>query len=310
MKHSHIGANGLRLHTVEVGEGPAVLFCHGFPDTWRGWRSQMEAIAAQGFRAISLDMRGYGESSAPEDPLAYTPLHTVGDLVALLDTLALPSVTIVGHDFGATVAWNAAMMRPDRFRAVFGISVPFLPRGDRFFLQDLAEKGRTDFYMFERMRPEANEEWADARLIYPSRLYYSSGSPRPEERWSPFSPDLPFKSAPNPLPAWADPQDVEETISEFLRTGFRGGLNYYRSLQLGFDLSAPFKGKLVEQPSFFLVGEVDGLNQIVSPTTEELRRSIPGLVGHVRLPGIGHWPQREAAAETNEALLGFLREIQ
>ncbi len=95
----------------------------------------------------------------------------------------------------------------------------------------------------------------------------------------------------------------------FLRTGFRGGLNYYRSIQLGFDLAAPFKGKRVEQPSFFLVGETDGLNQIASPTTENLRRSLPGLIGHIKLPGVGHWPQREAAAETDAVLLDFLRQV-
>ncbi len=309
MKHSEVASNGITLHVVEIGQGPAVLFCHGFPDTWRGWRRQMEAIAAEGFRAISLDMRGYGKSSAPEEPTAYTPFHTVGDLVGLLDALQIPSVVIVGHDFGASVAWNAALMRPDRFHAVFGLSVPFLPRGEQFFLQDLAAKGRTDFYMFGRMRPEANHEWADARLIYPSRLYWSAGSPAAEDRWNPFTPDVPFRPAPASLPEWADPADVEETICEFTRTGFRGGLNYYRSLQLGFDLSAPFKGKLIDQPSFFLVGEADGLNQIVSPTTEELHKVLPGLRGHIRLPNVGHWPQREATAKTNAALLNFLKQL-
>lgn len=310
MKHSHIPTNGITLHVVELGEGPPVLFCHGFPDTWRGWRRQMEAVSAAGYRAISLDMRGYGESSAPDDPLSYTPFHTVGDLVGLLDSLNLASVSIVGHDFGANVAWNAAMMRPDRFHAVFGLSVPFRLRGEKSFLHVLADAGRTDFYMFNRMRPEADREWTDARVIIPSSLYWSSGAPAPKDRRSPFDKDQSIREAPMPLPDWADPADVADTVADFVRTGFHGGLNYYRSIQLGFDLSAPFKGRRVEQPSFFLFGEADGLNQVTRPsTTEELRASLPGLVGQLRLPGVGHWPQREAAAATNAALLDFLRQV-
>jgi pimeloyl-ACP methyl ester carboxylesterase len=269
----------------------------------------MEAVSKAGYRAIANDMRGYGESSAPEDPLSYTPFHTVGDLVGLLDALDLQSVTVVGHDFGANVAWNAAMMRPDCFRAVFGISVPYLPRGEKSYLQILADAGRTDFYMFGRIRPEADREWEDARVIIPSRLYWSSGAPSKKDRWSPFGRDQPMKEAPVPLPDWADPKDVADTVAEFVRTGFHGGLNYYRSIQFGFDLLAPFKGQVIRQPSFFLVGEVDGLNEIVSRTTEELQRSLPGLVGHVRLPGVGHWPQREAVVETNETLVKFLKQV-
>ena len=112
MKHSHVETNGITIHAVELGSGPAVIFCHGFPDTWRGWRRQMEAVSAAGFRAISLDMRGYGESSAPVEAELYTTLHSVGDLVGLLDALELQSATLVGHDFGASIVWNAALMRP------------------------------------------------------------------------------------------------------------------------------------------------------------------------------------------------------
>ena len=117
MKHHQIEANGVSLHFVEEGQGPAVLFCHGFPAIWSSWKAQMRAVANAGFRAIALDMRGYGESSAPTDAEAYTPYETVGDLVAVLDACGVGTATVVGHDFGANVAWNAAMMRPDRFTA-------------------------------------------------------------------------------------------------------------------------------------------------------------------------------------------------
>lgn len=310
MKHSQIKVGMVELHVVELGEGKPVLLCHGFPDLWRGWRLQMEALAAAGYRAIALDMRGYGRSSAPADPLLYTPFHTVGDLVGLLDALELPEVTIVGHDFGASVAWNAALLRPDRFTAVFGVSVPFLPLGGRSFLQDIADAGGTTFYMFDQMRPEAADRWANAAVTYPSFLYWSSGSPSPAERWDPFAGgEAMLRPAPVALPPWADPEDIAYAVAEFQRTGFSAGLSYYRSIQPFFDLSAAFKGVVVRQPSFYLVGEVDGINQMRQTTEGELRAGLPGLRGFLQLPGVGHWPNREAPDVFNAALIGFLREL-
>jgi len=130
LKEYDIATNGISLHLTEQGDGPVVLFCHGFPDTSYTWRRQMKATAAAGYRAIAPDMRGYGRSSAPADATLYTPLQTAGDLVGLLDGLNIPSAVLVGHDWGATHAWNAAMMRPDRFKAVFCLSVPYVSRGD------------------------------------------------------------------------------------------------------------------------------------------------------------------------------------
>src|SRR5579863_9852727 len=129
MRHHEIEANGISLHFVEEGKGAAVVFCHGFPAIWSSWKAQMEALATAGFRALALDMRGYGGSSAPVEADAYTPYQTVGDLVAVLDTAGIATASVVGHDFGAHIAWNAAMMRPDRFTAVCGMSVPFRQPG-------------------------------------------------------------------------------------------------------------------------------------------------------------------------------------
>lgn len=233
MKHALIPVGPIDLHVVEHGEGPAVLFCHGFPDLWRGWRLQMEALASAGYRAIALDMRGYGKSSAPDNPLLYTPLHTVGDLVGLLDALGLPTVTIVGHGFGASVAWSAALMRPDRFTAVFGASVPFMSRGELGLLDAMRAAGRDDFYMFDQIRSEADAAWPDAAVTYPSVLYWTSGAASPDEAWDPFDAKRTmYRQA--PAPPWADADDLAYAIAEFRRTGFHGGLNYYRSIQDGF----------------------------------------------------------------------------
>jgi pimeloyl-ACP methyl ester carboxylesterase len=312
VEHAQIEANGISLHMVEIGAGPAVLFCHGFPDTWRGWRRQMEATAAAGFRAIALDMRGYGLSSAPENPHAYTVLHTVGDAVGVLDALAISDAVIVGHDFGASTAWNAALMRPDRFRAVFGMSVPFAPRGEKSFLEAMISAGHPDFYMFSRMLPGAEAAWQPAGKRFVANLYWSSAAAPEDERWTLFNRDLPkYQSLPGPLPGWADDADVAAAAADFDRTGFRGPLNYYRSLQPGFELCAAWKGAVVTKPSYFLIGEEDGLKNIGGGLTDnELRKVLPGLVGWQTLPGVGHWPQHEASDATSAALLSFLRDVR
>lgn len=310
LKHSQVATNGISLHMVEAGEGLPVLFCHGFPDTWRTWRQQLAAVAAAGYRAIAVDMRGFGRSSAPADAALYTPFHTVGDLVGLLAHLGLSSVVVVGHDFGAAVAWQAALMRPDLFRGVFCLSVPFMPRGETSFLDQLRAAGQTDFYMFDQMKPEADAEWADAARTIPGALYWASGTPPAATRWSPFDPARRLtRPAPVAVPPWADPADVAYTVAEFARTGFHGPLNNYRMIQLFFDLSGAFAGAVIRQPSFFLMGLADGANETHRATTEELRQALPGLVGHVELEGVGHWVQQEAPAATNAALLGFLQEV-
>src|SRR5258706_7054366 len=145
-----LDVNGLRMQVAIQGSGPLVLLCHGFPELWISWRAQLSALAAAGYRAVAPDMRGYGGTTAPEDPTAYTLLHLVGDIVELVKQLEAPGekqAVIVGHDWGAPVAWNSAMLRPDLFRAVVGMSVPFSPPGPVNVLEGLRKAGINTFYM-------------------------------------------------------------------------------------------------------------------------------------------------------------------
>jgi pimeloyl-ACP methyl ester carboxylesterase len=310
VKEYDVAVNGISLHVTEQGKGPVVLFCHGFPDTSYTWRRLMKAVAAAGFRAIAPDMRGYGRSSAPADASLYTPLHTAGDLVGLLDALKIPTAVLVGHDWGAAHAWNAALFRPDRFTAVCGLSVPYSPRGEVSGFTRMRKAGhQNDFYMFEQMRPEADQIWADAAVTIPGGLYWTSGSAPAETRWSPMQPARSFhRPAPGPLPSWAEPDYVAHNIAEFKRTGFHGGLNYYRAAELYFDLSAAWKGAKVTQPSLFISGQADGLKELY-PTEEKLRIGLPGLVGAVELEHVGHWVQHEASAAVSAQLITFLRKV-
>ena len=311
IKEYDVNTNGITLHVTEQGDGPAVLFCHGFPDTSYTWRRQMKAVASAGYRAIAPDMRGYGRSSAPTDPTLYTPLQTVGDLVGLLDALKIPSAVLVGHDWGATHVWQAALMRPDRFKAVFCLSVPFVPRGDVSVFEKMRRSGhQDDFYMFEQIRPDADQIWADATVTIPGMLYWASGSAPADKRWSPMDPARSLhRAAPGPLPSWAEPDYVAYNVAEFQRTGFHGALNYYRAAEPYFYLSAPWKGARITQPSFFIWGKADGLKELYPLTMDQMRSGVPRLVGGLELDNVGHWVQHEAPDVVNEQLVKFLQTV-
>lgn len=311
VRQMQIRANGISLNVVEQGSGPAVLFCHGFPDTVETWRSQMRAVAEAGYRAVALDMRGYGLSDAPADPSAYTSLQISGDLVGVLDALQLPSAVLVGHDWGAAHVWQAILKRPDRFPAAVGISVPYSPRGDVSFYDSIRQAGLGDeFYIFDFIKPGGEAQWVPAARTIPNALYWSSASPPPSERWDPF--DLRksvFRPSPVAVPSWADPAYIAHQVRSFERTGFDGGLNYYRAAPLDFDLTASFKGAVIRQPTLYVFGRADGLAQRFHPTREELRRALPGLTDYVGLDNVGHWVQHEAADRLNASLISFLRQV-
>ena len=308
MRHHRTPTNGVHLQVADLGEGPAVLFCHGFPAIGSSWRAQMAAVAGAGFRALAPDMRGYGGSDAPAAHTQYTPFQTVGDLVGLLDHFGLPDCVVVGHDFGANVAWNAAMMRPDRFQAVFGLSVPFQPFGGPSFLDELRRAGRDDFYMFAQMRPEAEAAWADAAVTIPACYYRTSGQAAAAERWNPFDAAGLLRAAPEP-PDRINPAYLGEAVAAFQRSGFHGALNYYRAIDPFLAVaSGPYAGATIAQPSWFLTGAEDGLRSF-QPDEATLRRSLTDLRGLTVLDGIGHWPQLEAADQVSRTLVEFLSQV-
>jgi pimeloyl-ACP methyl ester carboxylesterase len=302
------------FHVVEQGEGPAVLFCHGFPDTAETWRNQMRAVAEAGYRAVALDMRGYGRSFAPENPELYTALHITGDLIGVLDALSIDTAVIVGHDWGAYHSQLAALMRPDRFRALVSISIPFAPRGEVDPWQFLRDNGLGDsYYAFDFTRPGAEHQFTDAARSIPSILYWLSASPETALRWNPLDPDLHMlRPAPVDIPDWADPEYVRHTINAFQRTGFRGGLNYYTAFPKTFELMAAYKDAVIRQPSLYIWGAADGLSRMLhpeTPTLEALRLAQPKLVNQVRLENVGHWVQNEAPDQVNDALTAFLASL-
>jgi pimeloyl-ACP methyl ester carboxylesterase len=324
LKHRTIEANGIRQHLVEQGAGPLVLLCHGFPESWYSWRHQLEALAEAGYRAVAPDMRGYGQTDRPEPIDKYTLFHLVGDMVGVLDALGAEQAVIVGHDWGAPVAWHAALMRPDRFRAVIGLSVPFRPRGPVPPTTMMPKTDDAMFYQLYFQTPgdaEAELE-RDVRRTMRSMLYSASGDVPVGMRNAVAPGDavgmVPRQGGllsrviyPDALPPWLSNADIDFYAGEFVRTGFRGGLNWYRNIDRNWELLAPYAGAQVKVPALYVAGDRDlvmafrGVDQLLAA----LPKFVPQLRRTLILPGCGHWTQQERPREVNAAMIEFLQSL-
>jgi pimeloyl-ACP methyl ester carboxylesterase len=325
ISHRFLETNGLRMHIAEQGTGPLMLFCHGFPECWYSWRYQLPALAQAGYHVVAPDLRGYGQTEQPEDVGAYTLLHLVGDLVGILDVLGEQEAILVSHDWGSVLAWQAALMRPDRFPVLITMSAPYLPRaplhgaratipptqswrqtfGDSFFYQSWFQQPGVAEAELER----------DVRSSIRRLLYSLSGDAPPAERWHPVLPDprantLNAAGNPTSLPSWVTEADLDVYTAEFSRTGFRGGLNWYRNIDRNWELLAAYSGASILQPTLFLWGDQDPIVEIagVRKRIERMQQFVPNLQ-QKELAGCGHWIQQERAQEVNAAILAFLQRL-
>ena len=315
--HRFVETNGIRMHIAECGEGPLVVLCHGFPESWYSWRHQLPALAAAGFHAVAPDQRGYGQTDAPAEIEKYTQLHLVGDIVGLLDALGEQTAVIAGHDWGAPVAWNAGLLRPDRFRAVMALSVPFSPRGPIKPTEGMkAVYGDNFFYILYFQEPGVAEAElsADPRRALRMFLYSGSGDPprpdvlRPLPRSAKF---LDMMTDPGEgWQTWLTPADLDYFTAEFERATFRGGLNWYRNVDRTWELMAAYNGAKMTQPALFVAGDKDGVIAMNPAALGNLEKSVPDLRGKVILPGCGHWTQQERPEAVNAAMIGFLKSLQ
>jgi pimeloyl-ACP methyl ester carboxylesterase len=317
IRHRTVETNGIRMHVAEAGTGPLVVLCHGFPESWYSWRHQLPALAAAGYHVVAPDQRGYGTTDAPEAIDAYTQFHLVGDIVGLVHALGEKSAVIVGHDWGAPVAWNAALWRPDIFRAVAALSVPW---SDRATIAPTAGMkalfGDNFFYILYFQTPGVAEHELHHDVRVSMRRFLFAASGNAPDRGAPFA-NPPPKTAffleqmpdcGDALPPWLTAADLDFFTAEFTRRGFRGGLNWYRNMDRTWALSAAFQGRKIEQPALFVSGDRDLIR--ANPGYESAMRAVvPNLRPVVLLPGIGHWTQQEAPGAVNDALIGFLRAL-
>lgn len=309
-----VQANGVRLRVSERGEGPAVMLLHGFPELALSWRSQLRGLAEAGYRAIAPDMRGYGESEAPASIDAYDMVTIASDVVGVLDALGEEQCVLVGHDWGAVVAWYAVLLYPERFRGLAALSVPFGGRGSKSPLSAMRDAyGENFFYMLYFQEPGVAEAELDAdpRGVF-ERFFASLGAPRePATITSPRADAgglLGRIGRPTEPPTWIEPEVFDRFVATFERTGFRGGLNYYRNFDRTWERTADLAGAQIDVPVMFMAGEQDLViaGRDRASLEAQMRPIAPKLVDVRLFPNTGHWVQQERAGEVNAALLEFL----
>ncbi|HEX4113978.1 MAG TPA: alpha/beta hydrolase [Stellaceae bacterium] len=317
LKHGFVHTNGIRMHYAEAGSGPLMVLCHGWPESWYSWRHQIPALAEAGFRAVAPDQRGYGQTDRPDAIAAYTILELVGDIVGLVKALGETSAIVVGHDWGALVAQQCALLRPDLFRALALLSVPFIPRGPvrpavrfaqitqqtHFYQEYFQQPGRVERELEEDVRGTMLGLLAEGGLATGASPAYSIAAFPKNMRLG----DVVRARLPDRLPPWLTEVDLDFYVGEFTRVGFRGGINWYRNIDRNWELTPFQDGATLMQPAVFIAGEHDLVLKMTADILKLQDTLLPRLKGTHLVPDAGHWVQQQRPKEVNDLLVGFLR---
>jgi pimeloyl-ACP methyl ester carboxylesterase len=316
MKTASVRTNGIRMNFLEEGDGPLVILLHGFPELSFSWRQQISALADAGYRVVAPDQRGYGQTDRPENPEEYTLCHLAGDAVGLVQALGESRAALIGHDWGSGVAWTCALLRPDIFRAVGLMSVPYLadlwsgPLPTQA-MKALLAGGQMLYQLYFQEPSKADQELAqDPRHSLLSMLVGAAGGTAPEKRWRHlFSPEetlLDTFPKVEKLPHWLTEDELAFFVESFKRTGFTGGLNYYRNMDRDRELLGFLAGAKICQPSMFLAGAEDLVIEMYRRDFDRMEQTMPALTAKTLIAGAGHFVQQEKPEEVNRRLLQFL----
>ena len=290
-----IAVNGIGLEVGEHGppDGPLVVLVHGFPELGYSWRHQVPALAAAGYRVLVPDLRGFGGSDAPPEIADYAITEHAADLLGLIDHAGRDTAILVGHDWGADIAWKTAWMHPERVSAVAGLSVPFVPRAPAPPTQIMRAHLGEDFYIVWFQEPgvaEAALERDVRRTLATPRVW--------DPAWAAERDDHP------PTPRFQTDAELAVYVEAFTRTGFRGGLNLYRNLDRNWRLTEPMGERRIAQPALFLTGEHDPVRRFMPAAA--MQGWVTGLRASIVVPGAGHWVNQQEPEAVNAALLDFL----
>lgn len=308
LEHQLFNVNGIQLSLYSAGpvEGRPVWLLHGFPECWHSWRGQIAPLAAAGYRVLIPEMRGYGQSSAPAEVEAYAVQTLCADIQAAMDALGQTEACVIGHDWGAMVTWQLGLLEPERIKALVTMSVPYGGRPKRPATEIMREANAGRFnYILYFQEPGVAEAELDADIARSLRLILLGGQ---GEAFLLDKPDgaglLDGLDEPAGYPAWCGEADFAYYCRALAR-GFRGPLNWYRNFERNWQQSEALAGRQIEQPTLFLLGEVDPVGKLEAYTVKRMPTLVPRLEQHV-LTGCGHWIQNERGAEVNGHLLDFL----
>ena len=288
-----VETNGVQLRVIEAGErgAPVIVLAHGFPELAYSWRHQIPVLAEAGYHVLAPDQRGYGGSSRPEAVEDYDIHALTGDLVALLDDVGAERAVFIGHDWGAMVVWQAALLHRQRVRAVAGLSVPPIPRARSRPTERWREKFGDDFYMLRFQQPGvADAEMAADVTATMSGMFAG------------------LLGGPSSLPDWISPAEFERYVTEFSRTGFTGALNWYRNYDRNWESTPQLADARITVPALFVGGTADPIAPTMNPA--RAREVVAGPYIAQFIEGAGHWVQQERPDEVNRLLLEFLREVE
>ncbi|KAK8484798.1 hypothetical protein V6N12_033699 [Hibiscus sabdariffa] len=284
VSHQRIKTNGIWLHIAEQGTGPLVLLLHGFPEIWYSWRHQITFLANHGYHVVAPDLRGYGDSDSPLSPTAYTIMHLVGDIIGLLDHLGEQQAYVVGHDWGAVIGWHLSLFRPERVKGLINLSVPYYDRNPNAKLAEFLTTTYGDGLYISQFQTD--------NLIAPPGVEI-----------------IDYLGTPSTLPPWISEEELQVFADKFQESGFTGSLNYYRAMDLNWELTAPWQGSKITVPVKFIVGEKD-LGFEINGTRQYVQGSVfKSLVPDqevVILDG-HHFLQQEKHQQVSEEILSFLR---
>ena len=317
LHHRVVSANGVRIHVVEQGRGPLVLLLHGFPESWYSWRHQLSALADAGYRAAAIDVRGYGRSLKPAAIDDYRMLAHVADNLGVVAALGEESTAVVGHDWGSPIAAASALLRPDVFRAVALLSVPYSPAGPTRPTDAFRQMGGDEefyiLYFQEPGRAEAEIE-EDVRSWLLGMYVAASGdavAPPDGRTIATVPPGGQLRDRfvlPEKLPDWLAQEDLDVYVAEFERTGFTGALNRYRNIDRDWEDLTVWARRPITVPSLFIGGDRDGPTLWGASAIARFDRTLPDLRGSHVLSGCGHWTAQERPNDVNDLLIGFLGE--
>ncbi|CAI0392444.1 unnamed protein product [Linum tenue] len=344
--HQRIKANGIWLHVAQKGTGQLVLLLHGFPDFWYSWRHQITYLADRGYHVVAPDLRGYGDSDSPANPSSYTLLHIVGDIVALLDHFGQHQVSpavrpllnrmyvvtylyrillriavvlilvglrekafVLGHDWGALAGWYLSLLRPDRVKGLVALSVPFYNRNPEARFTEIFDRVFGDGFYICQFQEPGRAEQAFARYDCMTLMKKFLLLNRTDNMVAPPGIDIiDDLETPAVLPAWITQEELEVYADKFQQSGFTGPLNYYRAMDLNWEISAPWQGSKVTVPAKFIVG-----NQDIGFETSGTKQYIEGGVFRSFVPDLEvvvlnghHFIHQEKAQEVSEEIAAFL----